>query len=111
MDTLNLEKTMKEIVQIDSEAIDLEEKYNNLKMDYEKKLKKKIHALENQYMRDVKKKGKRYLKDMEHLMDDEEQKIRDVSIQECQDLDALFFHNKRQLVDQVFEKIIQNGDE
>jgi len=111
MDTLNLEKTMKQIVEIDSEASLLEEKYNNLKMEYEKKLKKEIHALENQYMRDIKKKGKRYLKDVDHLLDDEEQKIREVSLQECDDLDALFFHNKKKLIDEVFEQIILNGDE
>lgn len=111
MDTLNLEKTMKQIVEIDEQAIELKEMYENLRTEYDKKLKKEMHNLENQYMRESKKKGKRHFREMEQLLVDEEQKIRDMSIQECEDLDALFFHNKGQLIKDVFETIILKEDD
>ena len=111
MDTLNLEKTMKKIVEIDSHAIELQKMYENLRMEYDKKLKREMHNLENEFLRSSKKKGKRYLKDMEHMLDDEEQRIRDISKQECDDLGALFFHNKSRLVDEVFEAIVLKEDD
>jgi len=106
VDTFNLEQTLKQIVEIDERAIELQKQLEGVKGEYEKKLKKAMKSVDSEFMKAARKKGKRINADMMADIEKEEQLLREESYAECKQLDEIMKANKSQLVMQVFERVI-----
>lgn len=106
MNPRNIESTLSKIVEIDMDAIKLEEKTQNLAYENEKGLRKRLREVEFEHMKKARKEGNRKYTDTIQRAEVEEQNIIVAGEKECLELDTLMQEKKDYLAKHIFQKLL-----
>lgn len=106
MNPRNIESTLSKIVEIDMDAVKLEEQTQNLDAENEKALRKRLREIEFEHMKKARKEANRKYNDTLQRAEVEESAIMAEGEKECASLEKLMQERKDELAKQIFLKLL-----